>query len=226
MAVQYCSTCHQELGKSGVNCDECMVEILKDEEIQSALNNYFPQLELCKEEKRCCKCSRYFLEKDVEIVKKSDATTVFICHGCLKRIQKINILASSNKDKNQLTKCSHCTKVILKPDSLIFRTIDRDFCVCGDCFNKLTEDRNQVFKSPSACSTKSFLKDKINPQHYKQGSIECIDAIGAATVNKTGLEAACVANVIKYLWRYEQKNGLEDIKKAQWYLNKLISLKE
>lgn len=71
-----------------------------------------------------------------------------------------------------------------------------------------------------------MLKDNINPDHYKQGTVECIDALEAATVNKTGIEAVCTANVIKYLWRYEAKGGLEDIKKAQWYLNRLIIHKE
>ena len=70
------------------------------------------------------------------------------------------------------------------------------------------------------------MKDNINPDHYKQGKIECIDALEAATVNKTGIEAVCTANVIKYLWRYETKGGLEDIKKAKWYLERLIALKE
>jgi len=67
-------------------------------------------------------------------------------------------------------------------------------------------------------------KDNINPDHYKSGKIECIDALEAATVNKTGIEAVCTANAIKYLWRYENKNGLEDVKKAQWYINKLIEV--
>ena len=68
------------------------------------------------------------------------------------------------------------------------------------------------------------MTDNVNhPSHYTQGGVECIDAITAATVNKTGIEAVCTANVIKYLWRYEAKNGLEDVKKAQWYLNRLIA---
>lgn len=67
------------------------------------------------------------------------------------------------------------------------------------------------------------MSDNVNhPQHYTQGGIECIDALKAATIGKTGIEAVCVANVIKYLWRYEEKNGLEDIRKAQWYINHLI----
>ncbi len=68
-------------------------------------------------------------------------------------------------------------------------------------------------------------KDNVNqPDHYTQGGVEAIDAITAATVNKTGIEAVCVANVIKYLWRYELKNGVEDVKKAQWYLNRLVAV--
>ena len=70
-----------------------------------------------------------------------------------------------------------------------------------------------------------MTKDNVNsPSHYAQGGVECIDAITAATVNKTGIEAVCVANVIKYLWRYELKNGVEDVKKAQWYLNRLAAV--
>ena len=67
------------------------------------------------------------------------------------------------------------------------------------------------------------VPDMVNhPQHYTQGGIECIDALKAATVGKRGIEAVCVANVIKYLWRYEEKNGIEDVKKARWYIDKLI----
>ena len=61
-----------------------------------------------------------------------------------------------------------------------------------------------------------------HPIHYNQGGIECIDAIKAATVGKNGIEAVCVANVIKYLFRYEAKNGIEDVRKARWYIDRLI----
>lgn len=64
--------------------------------------------------------------------------------------------------------------------------------------------------------------DAINPLHYRNGEIECIDAIKAATVFKHGIEAVCTANAIKYLWRYESKNGIEDVRKARWYLERLI----
>lgn len=64
--------------------------------------------------------------------------------------------------------------------------------------------------------------DAINPQHYRNGEIECIDALKAATVFKHGIEAVCTANAIKYLWRYESKGGIEDVRKARWYLDRLI----
>ncbi len=67
------------------------------------------------------------------------------------------------------------------------------------------------------------MTDAINPTHYTRGAVECIDAIEAATVDKRGIEAACTANIIKYLWRYEAKNGIEDVKKARWYLERLIA---
>lgn len=66
------------------------------------------------------------------------------------------------------------------------------------------------------------MTDNINPTHYKKGEIECVDALKAATVGKTGIEAVCTANVIKYVWRYEEKNGVEDLRKARWYLERLI----
>jgi hypothetical protein len=69
--------------------------------------------------------------------------------------------------------------------------------------------------------------DSVNkPKHYNQGKVECIDAIESATIGKTGIQAVCTANVIKYLWRFEDKGGFEDIKKAQWYLDKLIDTYE
>lgn len=76
-------------------------------------------------------------------------------------------------------------------------------------------DSNPHFTKP--------ITDPINhPTHHTQGKVECIDAIESATVGKSGFEAYCVGNVIKYLWRYEQKGGKESVEKAQYYLNKLL----
>lgn len=68
--------------------------------------------------------------------------------------------------------------------------------------------------------------DPVNrPAHYTSGGIECIDAMQAAF----GAEAVkdfCLCNAFKYLWRHRNKNGVEDLKKARWYLNRLIEAVE
>ena len=67
--------------------------------------------------------------------------------------------------------------------------------------------------------------DNVNsPAHYNQAGIECLDAIAAATGD--GYEYYLQGNIIKYLWRYRYKNGIEDLKKAQFYLNRLIATKD
>lgn len=65
--------------------------------------------------------------------------------------------------------------------------------------------------------------DNVNhPNHYTKGGVECIEGIKAATEGLTGMEAFCTGNAIKYLWRWKWKNGAEDIKKAIWYLQRLL----
>lgn len=67
-------------------------------------------------------------------------------------------------------------------------------------------------------------KDMVNhPPHYTQGGIECIDALEAATTGLTGIEAVCTANAIKYLWRWKSKGGKQDLEKARWYIDRMIS---
>lgn len=67
------------------------------------------------------------------------------------------------------------------------------------------------------------MVDMVNhPPHYTLGSVECIDALEAATVELKGIDAVCTAAAIKYLWRWKFKNGVEDLRKAQWYINRLI----
>ena len=67
-------------------------------------------------------------------------------------------------------------------------------------------------------------EDNVNhPSHYTQGKIECIDAMESAY----GTEAVimfCMCNAFKYQWRFNKKNGREDILKCQWYQNKMVEL--
>ncbi len=67
------------------------------------------------------------------------------------------------------------------------------------------------------------MNDTVNhPAHYCSGGIECIDAIKAATEGLTCLEAVCTGNAMKYIWRWKKKNGVEDLRKADWYIRRLI----
>lgn len=64
-------------------------------------------------------------------------------------------------------------------------------------------------------------QDIINsPGHYADSTIECIDAMEAMMTPEQFI-GYLRGNVFKYQWRYEKKNGIEDLKKAQWYLDKL-----
>lgn len=67
-------------------------------------------------------------------------------------------------------------------------------------------------------------QDMVNhPQHYKTGKIECIDCISAVVNMYDGEQAYDVGQVIKYLYRAPTKqNFMQDLRKAQWYLNRLI----
>ena len=67
--------------------------------------------------------------------------------------------------------------------------------------------------------------DEVNkPKHYNQGKYEVIDIIEDVTKDMIGIEAVCVANIIKYIARYRNKNGVTDVNKAIWYANKLVDV--
>ena len=68
--------------------------------------------------------------------------------------------------------------------------------------------------------------DVVNsPRHYNQGGIECIDSI-RAMLNKEEFIGYLRGNSHKYRWRFRYKNGIEDLKKAEWYENKLLNTLE
>ena len=69
-------------------------------------------------------------------------------------------------------------------------------------------------------------KDKMveHPEHYQSSNgVECIVAIEAAVGGLDGIEAVDTANAIKYLWRWKNKNGKQDLEKAKWYIDHLIN---
>ena len=83
----------------------------------------------------------------------------------------------------------------------------------------------KVDNDSTAITTK---KDNINPNHYKFGDMEAMPFIDAVTEfgEFQPVETPHVKDAIKYLIRYPRKNGLEDLKKAQWFINHLIEVRE
>lgn len=65
------------------------------------------------------------------------------------------------------------------------------------------------------------MTDLVNePPHYRQGDIECIDAIRAALTEEE-FRGYCKGNALKYIWRERHKGGNESLLKADWYIAKL-----
>ena len=101
--------------------------------------------------------------------------------------------------------------------------------------NMFTKNEDDLFRTPSyaeeqlANVTKKIEEpeeDMVNHQsHYTQGEIECIEVIKYINdkLHTEGYEGYCLGNFIKYIWRCNFKNGWEDIDKAIFYLNELLT---
>ena len=81
--------------------------------------------------------------------------------------------------------------------------------------------RRRVFTTAELLDRVTREPDVVNaPPHYRQGGIECIDAIRAALTDEE-FRGFIKGNAIKYTWREKNKGGDEDLKKAAWYLNRI-----
>ena len=90
----------------------------------------------------------------------------------------------------------------------------------GNVLDIQMKEPGETFNS---CRARNGLDMVNHPKHYKaKNGMEVIDVIEAFTANLEGYEATHTGNVIKYICRWKEKNGLEDLKKAQWYLERLI----
>ena len=70
------------------------------------------------------------------------------------------------------------------------------------------------------------MADVVNhPSHYETGKFECIDVMLEVFGNES-VKGFCQCNAFKYLYRMKRKNGVEDMKKAKWYIEKYIELSE
>lgn len=69
----------------------------------------------------------------------------------------------------------------------------------------------------------SLTECNVNhPKHYNQGSIETIDYL-ESSLTPEELRGAYKFNIMKYVSREQYKCGIEDLKKAKWYLDRLVN---
>ena len=86
--------------------------------------------------------------------------------------------------------------------------------------NDLQSTSSTVLRPGEEVADTEVVSNVNHPSHYNQGGVECIDALDACGF---GLDF-CVGNAIKYLWRFKDKDKpVEDLKKAQWYLNHALA---
>ena len=114
-----------------------------------------------------------------------------------------------------------CNKLLLVTDrtSNSINNSNDDFCTLFD------EENDDCIKVPiymiSAVYKKSSSKVH-HPNHYNQNGMEVCDVIKAFTSELSGVEAFYAGNVIKYVLRWNHKNGIEDLEKAKVYIDKII----
>lgn len=101
--------------------------------------------------------------------------------------------------------------------------IDEEMRLCKECKEYPCERIAQEWPKDDDIIVVKPEHDAVeHPNHYCQGGIECIDAI-RASMSPKGFQSYCKGNVLKYIWRYEHKNGVEDLEKAQVYLNWMVA---
>lgn len=122
--------------------------------------------------------------------------------------------------------CDKCDNEILSLECCTNEITKGSYCsyVCSEQsrYEEL-ERRNEEVKHAKLREPTGFTPDPIKPSHYHHGGLDVFTIMEKNMPQN--LEGFFVGNVLKYVMRYEYKNGLEDIKKAKEYLEKLIELK-
>lgn len=86
------------------------------------------------------------------------------------------------------------------------------------------EYTNDVLATEDAYN--AITGDNVNhPSHYETGKFECFDVMKEA-LGDDSVKDFCISNAFKYIYRHKRKNGVEDIKKAKWYIDKYLELEE
>lgn len=87
-------------------------------------------------------------------------------------------------------------------------------------YNQIGNEYRKMKQAQEQSDHKQTMDMVNNPPHYNKAGIETIQAIKAMLGE--GFKYYLQGNIMKYIWRYEYKDGVQDLEKAQWYLNELI----
>lgn len=87
--------------------------------------------------------------------------------------------------------------------------------------DSLTEKIQSYLDKIEARTPNDYWGDPTNPSYYKRGKIEAIEAI-ESSMSKEQFLGYLKGNTLKYIWRFDRKNNVEDLKKAIWYLNRML----
>ena len=91
-----------------------------------------------------------------------------------------------------------------------------------ETLKRIYEKQEKSSDQPENIGKTTTKVDNVNrPKHYVKGGLECIQVI-KAQLTPEQYEGYLYGNVIKYMWRWKEKNGLEDLRKANHYLDWLI----
>lgn len=127
------------------------------------------------------------------------------------------------EDEDGYIYCINCPLFTMENDSRL--CLDgKPRCGSSCDGREYTYNRLLNFFNNVVVEDKDATNDNVNhPSHYETGKFECINVM----IETQGVEAVknfCICNAFKYLYRAKKKNGLEDYKKAKWYIEKYIEL--
>ena len=120
-----------------------------------------------------------------------------------------------------ICRLTSCNVSVVLDEVGVVKDVEYDYSRDQFTYGVLFDTLSQICYEDSDGMEAVNPQDSVtHPSHYNQHGVECIEAIRASLGDE--FESYCKGNVMKYLWRYKYKNGVEDLKKAQVYLNWMI----
>jgi hypothetical protein len=135
--------------------------------------------------------------------------------------------SSTNRSKNDITKNSYKDSQSGKMDynNVHSQNTTKIINKRVNCIINPSHDITPDKTTDNAVSQLDNKKEMVNhPSHYNMGKYECIEVVKELVRDMKGIEPVLFFNAFKYLWRYKQKNGLQDLEKCEFYLKELIKL--